>query len=256
MLRYTVLVVCNKAGFDINTGVFMASFSKKEVFPKISSIIDNALFTNQTISRDEIVELVVLIHKDMVEKASAGYKNSDLFNVAGNMVDWFSADITKKSNVAIPWIGKYVRTNRLINKRKITVYSLSIDIAQDEEIKNADELYFREGAVKQVLINAYERNAKAREMCIKIHGLTCVCCGFDFKKAYGDIGYGFIHIHHIKPISEIGCGYIVNPEKDLCPVCPNCHAMIHRKSPPFTVEEIKDIVSLSQTLLTQVDAKC
>ena len=225
----------------------MASFSKKEIFPKIASIIDDTLLVKQFISRDEIVEKILANYKGLVEKASVGYKNSELLNVAGNMVDWFSAEITNQSNVAMPWVDKYIRTKQLINKRQITVYSLSSEIAQDEEIENIDELDFREGVVKQVFINAYERNTKAREKCIKIHGLVCVCCGFDFQKAYGDIGYGFIHVHHIKPLSEIRSGYIVNPEKDLRPVCPNCHAMIHRKKPPFTIEEIKGIISLCHT---------
>jgi 5-methylcytosine-specific restriction protein A len=37
----------------------------------------------------------------------------------------------------------------------------------------------------------------------------------------------------------IGPNYQINPEKDLIPVCPNCHAMLHRKSPPFLPDEIK-----------------
>ena len=225
----------------------MASFSKKEVFPKIGTIIDDALLVEQFVSRDEIVEKILANHQDLVEKAAIGYKNSNLVNVAGNMVDWFSAEITNQSNVAMPWADKYIRTKQLIKKRKITVYSLSSEIAQDEEIENFDELEFREGSVRQIFINAYERNTKAREKCIKIYGLVCVCCGFDFHKAYGELGYGFIHVHHTKPLSEIKSGYMVSPEKDLRPVCPNCHAMIHRRKPPFTIEEIKAIIALSNT---------
>ncbi|MEG4267597.1 HNH endonuclease, partial [Microcoleus sp. Pol12A4] len=54
---------------------------------------------------------------------------------------------------------------------------------------------------------------------------------------------GFIHVHHIIPLSEINQEYEVNPIQDLRPLCPNCHAMIHRKYPPFTIEEIKDLLS-------------
>ena len=33
-------------------------------------------------------------------------------------------------------------------------------------------------------------------------------------------------------------GYDVDPINDLMPVCPNCHAMLHRRTPPFSVEEL------------------
>ncbi|HSS63378.1 MAG TPA: HNH endonuclease, partial [Gammaproteobacteria bacterium] len=38
-------------------------------------------------------------------------------------------------------------------------------------------------------------------------------------------------------------GYEVNPKSDLCPVCPNCHAMLHRRNPPYTVDELRVLLS-------------
>lgn len=61
----------------------------------------------------------------------------------------------------------------------------------------------------------------------------------DFEAAYGEVGKGFIHVHHVVPISSIGKEYELDVEKDLVPVCPNCHYMLHRKDPPYTVEEMK-----------------
>ncbi|MBD1883991.1 HNH endonuclease [Microcoleus vaginatus] len=98
---------------------------------------------------------------------------------------------------------------------------------------------FREGAVRQVSVNAYEREPKARQKCIDYYGSSCSICGFDFGRAFGQLGKGFIHVHHLRPISEIAEEYEIDPIKDLRPVCPNCHAMIHRRSPPFSLEEIK-----------------
>jgi hypothetical protein len=48
-----------------------------------------------------------------------------------------------------------------------------------------------------------------------------------------------VHVHYLRPSSDIKESYIVDPFKDLSPVCPNCHAMIHRKKPPYAIEEIK-----------------
>jgi len=86
-----------------------------------------------------------------------------------------------------------------------------------------------EGAVKKVSVNAYERNPIARMKCIEHYGSTCAICGLDFGKYYGEFASGFIHVHHIKPIHEIGKEYVVDPINDLIPVCPNCHAMLHKK---------------------------
>ena len=67
-------------------------------------------------------------------------------------------------------------------------------------------------------------------------------CGFDFEKKYGIIGQGFIHVHHIVDISTIGDEYEVDYIKDLNPVCPNCHAMLHKKKPAYKIEELKLII--------------
>ncbi|MEG1334582.1 MAG: HNH endonuclease [Bacteroides sp.] len=85
----------------------------------------------------------------------------------------------------------------------------------------------------------YERDPKLRQQALSFHGYTCMVCGFNFLKAYGDIGRGFIHVHHVNPLFETG-EQIVNPKTDLVPVCPNCHCMIHRdKNNTLTVEQLK-----------------
>jgi 5-methylcytosine-specific restriction enzyme A len=89
---------------------------------------------------------------------------------------------------------------------------------------------------------AYERNSNAREACLQHHGRSCTVCGMNFQDSYGEIGQGFIHVHHIVPISQIGESYQVNPEKDLAPVCPNCHAMLHRRMPPYSIQELRNIL--------------
>jgi len=85
----------------------------------------------------------------------------------------------------------------------------------------------------------YERNTKARTDCLEHYGYKCVICGFDFLDFYGDIGKDFIHVHHRKPVSEIGKEYFIDPITDLVPICPNCHAMIHRKVPALSVEQLR-----------------
>ena len=102
---------------------------------------------------------------------------------------------------------------------------------------------FIEGATRQVLINQYERDSRARSACIRRWGMACFVCGFDFQKAYGDMGRGFIHVHHLTDIASIGVEYEVDPHADLRPVCPNCHAMLHTQRPAIDIDELKSMLA-------------
>lgn len=104
---------------------------------------------------------------------------------------------------------------------------------------------YSEGALRRIAVNAYERDPRARKACIDHHGPNCSICGFTFGERFGDIGEGFIHVHHLRPLSNIGKNYEVDPISDLIPVCPNCHAMLHRKTPPFTPEELRSLITCS-----------
>lgn len=108
-----------------------------------------------------------------------------------------------------------------------------------EAVENPDDLF--EGAKKTMIVNRYERDPEARRRCIEAHGCKCSICGLDFGEKYGIVGEGFIHVHHIVPLSTIGKNYKVNPDKDLIPVCPNCHAMLHRleNGTTLSVEELR-----------------
>ncbi|MBE9030793.1 HNH endonuclease [filamentous cyanobacterium LEGE 11480] len=107
-----------------------------------------------------------------------------------------------------------------------------------DEVNPSEEFY--EGAVSQVQVNAYERNPQARRKCIEHYGASCCVCSFQFSSVLGERGDGFIHVHHLHPISKIAQEYQVDPINDLRPVCPNCHAMIHRYSPPLTINQLKE----------------
>lgn len=119
-----------------------------------------------------------------------------------------------------------------------------LPLAEEWSEKQSQALW--EGAQKAITVNAYERNPKAREQCIEYHGhCRCHICGFDFEAVYGELGRGYIHVHHIVPLSDIKQCYQINPVTDLIPVCPNCHAMLHRRQPPLTAEELKSLLKLS-----------
>jgi 5-methylcytosine-specific restriction enzyme A len=117
---------------------------------------------------------------------------------------------------------------------------LHIEQLEDEKIP------YSEGKIGQALINRYERNPVNRELCLAANGYVCKICEFNFEKIYGELGYEFIHVHHIIPVSSMGGEYYLNPEKDLIPVCPNCHAMLHRVDPPYLPDELKKIIEIQK----------
>lgn len=99
-----------------------------------------------------------------------------------------------------------------------------------------------EGARKTITVNIYERDPSARKRCIDRWGAACSVCGFEFASRYGELGRNFIHVHHVRPLGEIGEAYILDPESDLRPVCPNCHAMLHRRRPALSIDELRLIL--------------
>jgi 5-methylcytosine-specific restriction protein A len=101
---------------------------------------------------------------------------------------------------------------------------------------------FPEGGVRTVHVNRYERDPQARRACLQRWGTTCTACGIDFGQRYGDIGNGYIHVHHLTPVSQMVPGYRVDPITDLRPLCPNCHAMVHTSDPPITPAQLKALL--------------
>ena len=110
------------------------------------------------------------------------------------------------------------------------------------QLEASESLAMMEGALKRVVRSVHERSRAAREQCIRTHGTSCAVCDFSFEQAYGRLGRGFIHVHHLRPMAEMSERYIVHPTRDLRPVCPNCHAMLHREEPPISLDELRSML--------------
>jgi len=98
---------------------------------------------------------------------------------------------------------------------------------------------FEEGETRERLLNDYKRSSTARQFCLDHYGHKCCVCGFVFAELYGDLGKEYMHVHHLTSISSKGGVYTLDPIRDLRPVCPNCHAMLHMKKPALTVRRLK-----------------
>lgn len=145
---------------------------------------------------------------------------------------------------------------RKIRKIEQKLYEKKLDykdgewfaIDQDDKVFHLPEeldtsVNFTEGTATRIYVNSYERSRDARQKCLDHHGYKCNGCGFDFEKRYGSIGANFIHVHHLQPIHSIKEEYQIDPINDLVPICPNCHAMVHRKNPPLTMDKLRNLIS-------------
>ena len=186
-------------------------------------------FLNIKIIDEESVITIKSINKFVTDSNSDFYKNLLTF-----LKDRRQSSYLEKGYIraALPQFFKFLNNDSFNN--------LSVDVFPDCD--QTDSCI--EGAKVTVTVNKYERNPIARKNCIEIHGCYCHICGINFKDIYGEIGKDFIHVHHIVPLNEINEEYIVNPETDLIPVCPNCHAMLHRKinGKYLSISELKDLL--------------
>lgn len=87
-----------------------------------------------------------------------------------------------------------------------------------------------------------QRNSLARQKCLsRFKPVACQICGLDFAEKYDSAFQDCIHVHHLNPLALAQNLRAVNPDVDLIPVCPNCHAVIHAHGevrPPDTVRAL------------------
>ena len=157
------------------------------------------------------------------------------------------------NKLIVPEEFKPIDKELAFNKDKLKIIPNNFDVYLGNNNQDGDEFAetsmgpIYEGAKKQVVVNAYERDPKAVRTCkdyyLKNNGrLTCQVCGFDFGEFYGPEYDNKIHIHHKKPLNEIGEEYKVDPIEDLIPVCPNCHMVLHSNG-GITIEALKEKLS-------------
>lgn len=212
-----------------------------EIHNEAEGVTLTCTVSSEGLSKRECVRLQQLVSACKAEKRNETYQ----------LADWCISDEAENANkltqvldqilaFEVAWFESELLVWKTNPEHKIRTFPKDSLVL----VKNSDlpeELYM-EGAQRTILTNRYERNPKARARCIAVHGSACKVCGFDFGLVFGEEFSGKIEVHHIKPISEIGEEYVVDPVKDLVPVCPNCHMMLHSKhSGVYSVEELKQM---------------
>lgn len=188
--------------------------------------------------------LLEKLHRDINLKDTIKYNR--LFNLTLKVNSNIIFDTHESQFDSLRHYLKFNRSKKSRIALVKTVHQAIIQVLTKQFNPSEFQKLFIEGKTKTTFRNIYERNPKARKDCIKHYGTTCLVCSFDFKDAFGEIGNGFIHVHHLVPISSIKKEYQLDAIRDLRPVCPNCHAMIHKRVPPYTISELKDILKKTQ----------
>jgi 5-methylcytosine-specific restriction protein A len=161
-----------------------------------------------------------------------------------NILDDFGYDILQKALISVKSHIEYYKNLGPINNIE-KIYDFFVKI-QPKNISyyefEEDEKYYLEGKAQQVFVNIYERDKVAREKCLEHYGYKCFACGLLLSNIYGKIAEKFIHVHHLIELSKIKIEYNVDPIKDLRPLCPNCHAIIHREKTTLTIDDIINLI--------------
>lgn len=94
------------------------------------------------------------------------------------------------------------------------------------------------------LHRSIDRNARLAKAAKQLHGFVCKACGFDFERAYGELGRGYIEAHHLTPLSALPLNtpIALSPRDDFTVVCGNCHRMLHRGNAPETFGDFVKLV--------------
>ena len=160
----------------------------------------------------------------------------------------------KPSESRITLVTPYIRRYLIRSGDTITIcrpakegdpYTVSFapgDAGDEDPWQRGEEVFEarEEGAVQRLSVNRYERDSKNRRAAIRRHGVRCFGCRMEMAEVYGEIARGYIHIHHVKPISEMqGDRPDIN---DLVPLCPNCHAIVHLENPPISINRLKELI--------------
>ena len=167
--------------------------------------------------------------------------STDIREVMGTDLKWSNFEI----DTSLKYIeneNDYEKIVNLLAEDMVGLMLILVDLESDEDtLPEQLSKGMPEGALTKRYVNKYERSRINRKICLSKHGYNCMVCDFNFEESFGDTGRNYIHVHHATPVSKIGPDYDINPTTELIPVCPNCHSMLHKKDPPYTVDELKSI---------------
>jgi 5-methylcytosine-specific restriction endonuclease McrA len=142
--------------------------------------------------------------------------------------------------------GAYIsRATKSLLQLFIDALGIEAAVSPSEQVEkngpNAHEEY-AEGQRRRREVSFFARNPKLAETAKARDQYRCQICQFDFEMKYGLVGRHYIECHHLNPLSErpkeAWTEILKTNLNDVVSVCSNCHRMLHRRRPAYTVDEI------------------
>jgi len=159
----------------------------------------------------------------------------------------FESGISKITKKGLKYLEK---SEPVLLSLEIQGFSKSVIRRQAEQ--DYSQIIIEEGTVDERTVEQRKRSAKLRKIAItefkKGHGgkIFCETCRFDFSRAYGNHGKGFIEIHHTKPVHQVDLRgrrtKLPKALEEVVLLCSNCHRMVHRRKNMLSISELKSII--------------
>lgn len=140
---------------------------------------------------------------------------------------------------------KEIISQNLYMKEKLRDYMINVPPIRSKIEKSEKQIaiQFEEGAIREITQELQYRNPNLKKKAVQIRGAKCEACGFDYEECYGDIGAGYIEIHHLLPLSQSEKKTISLSIEDVVLVCANCHRMLHHNGiEPIPIKKLQYIV--------------
>ncbi len=190
--------------------------------------------------REEILSILDTVGspKDIIENIDYAYLDESAYHRINDTVK-----ASKLKDEIISILENY-KDKSTIKEAKADKIIENVDDSVDFFVCEKPGYLYDELLIISFCMSMFARDSTTINKCIEHHGAFCHVCSMDFLKVYGELGKGFIHIHHLAPQNIQKNNYKVNYKTDLIPVCPNCHAMLHRKykGKHLSIDELKNLI--------------
>lgn len=121
----------------------------------------------------------------------------------------------------------------------VTVAKLDLPPQSDVDIH---DIVVTEGTRRLVIHLRLERDQRIVRLKKKrAASLDCEVCGFSFTRTYGPDAQDYCEVHHLSQLSDVANSARTRM-KDLAIVCANCHRVIHLNNPPYSLDQVKEML--------------
>ncbi len=124
---------------------------------------------------------------------------------------------------------------------RVLAADAGVPLPEDVHVVRTGARYV-EGRLVDVVMTYRERSEQARSACLSAYGFDCVVCGVNLKRKYRGMDRELIHVHHEDPLSQAKGSREFDPIETMKPVCPNCHSVIHSRTVPYSIEEVRTML--------------